>query len=343
MPNSPFLSLDTFRQAFLAGLEDLLEQPGFGVFILGLANATFDPEIHAALKAPLQYRFEQLAGICRESLSGGREVPAAPDDLVVFLKLMAIGFDGVALTEFRRADEWELQFNHIRAFRPARMTGEKVTGIHRPFDPRGFHFNKPFLRKEVFWEGELHGLEVELLYNKFPFTQFHGLLVPERREREPQYLSHLYHLYIWNLTEELGGCLPGVGFGYNSYGAFASVNHLHFQMFVRQQSLPLEVEQWGHNGGGVPYPVDCLRFGSAPDAWSYLSELHREGISYNLIYRPGCLYCLPRRKQGSYEHAPWTTGYAWYEMAGGVTTTNRADYDNLDAAVIDAELSKLQL
>jgi diadenosine tetraphosphate (Ap4A) HIT family hydrolase len=343
MPESLFSSQQSLRNAFIAGLRRLLEQPGLGVYILTHANASFDEEIFQELEPQLKERFRQLAESCRDTLGNGREMVGAPDDQTVFLKLMAIGFEGVHLAEFRQEGDWELQFNHIRAFRPARIADTKVQGVYRPFSQSGFHFNKPFLRKEVFWAGELQGLEVELLYNKFPFTPLHGLLVPERRSREPQFLSHLYHLYIWRLTESMAEGLPEVGFSYNSYGAFASVNHLHFQMFMRTEPLPLMAGDWRHNGGEVDYPVPCEVYTSVTQAWERLDELHRSEISFNLIYLPGRLYCLPRRSQGSYKHAPWTNGFAWYELAGGITTFSRSDFETLDATAIRDEMAKLRL
>ncbi len=343
MPQSPFTNQDNFRDAFVSGLRGLLDQPGLGVYILVHANASFDAEIYEQLKGPLEQRFEILAGACREALANGREMSGAPDDQSVFLKLMAIGFRGVKLTEFRQEEEWEVQFNHIRAFRPARMAEASASGIHEPFDPKGFHFNKPFLRKEAFWSGELQGLEVELLYNKFPFTPLHGLLVPERYSREPQFLSHPYHIYMWALTEKMAAGLPGVGFAYNSYGAFSSVNHLHFQMFQRDTPLPLASPHWSHNHGDSEYPVNCEVYTSVGESWARLDELHRTQTSYNLIYLPGCLYCIPRRKQGSFEQSSWTNGFAWYELAGGVTTSNRVDYEKLDAGTIANEMAKLKL
>jgi hypothetical protein len=340
---SPFTSPQILRQAFISGLSRLLQQPGLGVYILAHANASFDIEIFAQLRTPLRSCFEQLAQSCREALSNGRDLFGARDDQAVFLKLMAIGFEGIKLTEFRRVADWELQFNHIRAFRPPRMAEAVIQGIHQPFNADGFHFNKPFLRQEVLWAGELHGLEVELLYNKFPFTPLHGLLVPERRSREPQYLSHPYHLYIWALTQSMGEKLPGLGFAYNSYGAYASVNHLHFQMFVRPEPLPVAHAHWRHNGGAVDYPTHCEVFTSVNESWERLQALHGAEISYNLVYLPGRLYCLPRKTQGSYKHSPWSSGFAWYEASGCITTFNRSDYETLDSQAIRQEIAKLRI
>jgi hypothetical protein len=339
----PFTAKHDLRQAFVSGLERLLQQPALGGYVLTHANASFDEAIFAQLRHPLKRCFEQLAADCRELLRNGRRLIGSEDDQAVFLKLMAIEFDGVKSTEIRREQGWELQFNHIRAFRPPRMAHARIKGIHQPFDPQAFNFNKPFLRQEVFWQGELLGLEVDLLYNKFPFSPLHGLLVPERASREPQFLSHPYHLYVWQLAQVMAEGLPGVGFAYNSYGAYASVNHLHFQMFVRDDPLPVMHPQWRHNGGEQAYPIHCEVFTSVREAWERLQEWHGKAVSYNLLYFPGRLYALPRKPQGSYRHAPWAMGFAWYETAGGFTIFNRADYETLDGAVIREELSKLRL
>ena len=79
---------------------------------------------------------------------------------------------------------------------------------------------------------------MDLLYNKFPFVDLHSLLVPRRLENAPQFLHRHHHEAAWAMTLALGETLPGVGLGYNSFGAFASVNHLHFQLFLRPDSQP---------------------------------------------------------------------------------------------------------
>lgn len=336
----PFRSKQAFREAFESGLERLLEdEDGLGPFILVLANATFDPAIDERLRHRLVRRFNELAEHCRRVFAAGREPDEPPDDLTVFLKLMAIGFEAVEPRRRRLVGPWEIQFNQVRSLRPKRAAGERPTGIRAPFDERAFHFNKPFLRRETFWSGSLAGLDLDLLYNKFPFADLHALLVPQRRSNEPQFLTEVRHREVWDLCERLAPRLPGVGFGYNSYGAFASVNHLHFQMFVRDHPLPVAADRWRHNGGDEPYPARCERFGAVQVAWERIAGLHAEEISYNLIYLPGSLLCLPRQRQGAYPVPDWCGGQAWYEMAGGVVAFNVDDFRGLSSANVHAALA----
>lgn len=342
MTDTFFSSNHRFRDNFEQGLEDLLKEEGPGVFILVLANATFDPQIYDRLKPALQQRFETLSDEYASALKKGQMLNDSADDLLVFLKLMVVGFENIQTTEIRNEEQWEIQFNHLRSLRPPRMTGEKVNGIYKNFNPDGFNFNKPFLKKEIFWKGFLLDRDVSLFYNKFPFANLHGLLVPEPRSNKPQFLEQSDHRYIWHITEELGNNIDGLSFAYNSYGAYASVNHLHFQMFIRDRSLPVGLPGWSHNGGTIAYPATCLRFDNANETGEMLDHLHAQEISYNLIYQPGTAFILPRQKQGEVENADWTAGFAWAEMAGCITTFGRQDFEQLSRNDIHHQLMALQ-
>lgn len=339
---SLFSTQVALRGAFVAGLERQLAEPGLGTYILVLANASFDPAIWPLLRDRLADRFAGLAAEVSAGLRSGGKLSYPDDDLVVFLKLMAMGFAAVSGTEWRRTGPWEVQFNPLRALRPARASGQKVAGCMPPaFNPNGFQFNKPFLKPEILWQGELRRHPVRLLYNKFPFAALHGLLVPDPEGQLPQRLTQDWHLYIWHLAEELVAHMPGAGIAYNSYGGQASVNHLHFQTFVRDAPLPVAAPIWRHNGGDQAYPLPCRTFDAALDAWFFIESLHGRDIPYNLIYAGGRLHCLPRLPQGQHAPIPWSAGHAWYELAGGATTFNRDEFAGLHAAAIADALTAL--
>ena len=259
---------------------------------------------------------------------------------MVFLKLLAIGFEHVQTTQIRCAGPWELAFNPIRALRPPRMSGARIDRLLRPFDAAGFHFNKPFLTREVFWEGELLGKPARLLYNKFPFARLHGLLVPQPERELPQYLTPELHGWAWETCERAAAAIPGFCLGYNSYGALASVNHLHFQSFTRATPLPVQAAEFAHNGGTRAYPLPCERHTDMEAAWFRIDELHSQGIPYNLVYANGGLHLLPRAAQGSHPLAAWNAGFGWSDLAGAITLFSREDYDGLGEAAIAAELAE---
>jgi hypothetical protein len=328
------------RASFIAGLKPLLAQQSLGAFILVAANATFDPPVLAALGPALRAQYEDLLARFRSALSAGLPLAEVEEDLLVFLKIAAIGFDALQPTEIRHAGPWRLQFNHLRSFRPKRISQLAPQGISAPFEERAFHFNKPFMQKEVFWRGELCGRAVDLYYNKYPFAELHTLLVPERELCLPQYLQRPHHDYAWHVTEQLGATLPGCGIGYNSYGAFASVNHLHFQLYVDAGAMPAEDARWRHNGGGENYPAPCKAFDDAGAAWHAIAELHRDARPYSLLYRPGRAWLFPRRPQGMLPPPPWSSGFTWSELAGAIVAFNREAFATLASDDIAAYLNE---
>ncbi len=340
MPPDPFRSPAAFRGAFIRGLTRLVaDREGLGPFILAFNNAAFDEQVHQALRHALARRFGELAAACRRALRRGADPDEPADDLAVFLRMMAIGFEDLQPVARRRIGPWELQFNQVRAFRPSRAAAESPQGSRAAFEPKGFHFNRPFLRAETFWAGELAGRRADLLYNKFPFVDLHTLLVPDREAEAPQFLTARDHDYAWALAAELGRYLPGLTIGYNSYGAFASVNHLHFQMCLRDSPLPIASSRWRHNGGGEAYPLGCAVFDEPGAAWDRIAALHARDLSYNLAYMPGRLYCLSRRRQGSYAVPVWCSGHSWYELSGGTICFDADRFQSLDAEAIEQAMA----
>jgi hypothetical protein len=132
-------------------------------------------------------------------------------------------------------------------------------------------------------------------------------------------------------------CLPTVGFGYNAYGAAASVNHQHFQMYIRDDGYPVENDCWRHNGGADEYPISCYKQDDSDTAWRSIESLHESNTAYNLLYRPGLLYILPRRMQGHFEYAQWLTGIGWADVMGEVTAFNREDYEQVDRQQLEGQ------
>jgi hypothetical protein len=333
-----FFSRDAFRRGFESGLARLLDDGGLNLFILAAANAGFDARLFDSLRARLQHAYVNHRALLRTAFADGGVVDEADDDLLVFLKMACIGFDALTLTEQRMAGVWEVQFNHLRSFRPLRNSQRPMTSIQAPFEEQGFNFNKPFMQQEVLWSGELLDTRFNLYFNKYPFVDLHCLLVPERELCLPQYHREDMHGFVWQLVRQLSAGLPGIRVGYNALGAYASVNHLHYQLFVRDDPLPVEQAQWQHNGGGEYYPVACHVFTDVDEAWRYIDGLHARNETYNLLYTPECMYCMPRRKQGDFRLAAWSSGYSWYEMSGGMITFNHRHYAQLQAEQIDAQL-----
>ncbi|MDD5393739.1 MAG: hypothetical protein PHE17_12035 [Thiothrix sp.] len=325
--------IDAFKADFAAGLENMLTPTGLGAFILVLANSMQDRELFARLSAPLSQTFAQL----RENNPDGPE-----DDRNVFAALLASGIDALDCWEHCPQEPWERVLNPLRSLRPARVSSDVFREIQQPFDPSKFHFNKPFLRPEILWEGAWSGGQLRVLYNKFPFAPWHLLVVPEPQQCLQQFLTREHHVRMLALVAEQSHSLPGLGMAFNSLGAYASVNQLHFQGFMRETPLPLELPRWQHNGGLEAYPLDCLRTASAQKSWQMIEALHAANQPYNLLYRADACYIVPRQGQGLVALPAWAQGMAWHEICGVFTLPDLAALEGIGAVEIAAQLARLR-
>lgn len=310
----------------------MLTPDGLGAFILVLANSMQDEELRCLLKDDLDRTFAQLL----------EANPAGPvDDRSVFDALAATGIDGLGCWEHCQVEPWEFIINPLRSLRPARASGEVFSELQRPFDSGKFHFNKPFLRPEILWDGEWQGGMLRVMYNKFPFASWHLLVVPEPEQALPQFLTYRHHARMMELVAEQSNVLPGLGMAFNSLGAYASINQLHFQGFVRETPLPLESSCWIHNAGNDAYPLNCFRTDSIQDAWQLIAECHARNQPYNLLYRANACYILPRRGQGLVALSDWAQGIGWQEICGIFTLPDKSSLEICNAESIHLTLAKL--
>lgn len=339
MQASPFSSTSRFHSTFSEGLHLLARESDLGAFILAAANASTEAALFKAMLPSLHDQFHGLHTQLREQLTQGRRPQVPQDDLMVFLQLALMGLSALRITEERHAGIWTVQFNPLRALRPSRAATRKDIRLAMPFDTAGFHFDRDFLRREVFWEGTLHDLPIRLLYNKFPFARMHGILVPEPTRHLPQYLTERHHCYAFSVVNDLADLLPGLSLAYNSLGAYASVNHLHFQLFVDPTELPAQAPQWQHNGGSTPYPAQCLRFDNAQTGWHCIESLHKQGQPYNLLYSNRSVLVFPRPEKANQPPPSWSPGFAWFEMCGAVVTANRETFEQLGEDEISGVLA----
>lgn len=345
MPNRPFDSAEAFDTAFVDGLAALIPPgSGVGAYILAFNNAAFDARLRDALAQTLGERFDAHRKAFRAALRTGRDPDVPPDDCAVFLRMLAVGPDALGAVELREVGPWELQFNPVRGFRPARAAGKRPKAIAMAFDRDGFHFNRPFLRPETFWSGVFEGHSLDLLYNKFPFVERQTIVVPDRESERPQHLRRTDHLLAWSLSAALGETMPGTILAYNSLGAYASVNHLHFHLTPREAPLAITDGRWSHNGGSLPYPVDCRALDDPQTAWEAIERTQSADCVFNLVYRPGLVYLIHRRAQGDYSLPDWCGAHAWYEMAGGLVCFDAGRFSSLDQAAINdcIELASLR-
>jgi hypothetical protein len=330
--------INQFKSLFVNQLRNMLSDDELGAFILVLANSLQDAFLKAELDQDLRKNFIALQ---RNLING--ELNAAKDDLDVFEKLLELDLGDLSAWKRRSAGDWEISFNTLRQLRPVRASGQKFTSIKQAFDAGKFHFNKAFLEPEILWQGVCRDVAVKVLYNKFPFADYHLLIVVSPEADSPQLLTREIHDYAFALVAETAPVLPGFGFGYNSLAAGASVNHIHFQGFIRQQEFPIEKSHWSHNGGDMNYPLAAGYFSSAESSWAYLHKLTDKDIAFNCLYRDHGCYIVPRKYQNSAELPGWIAGAGWTDAAGVITVSDVATYNLLDDQSISDALALLSV
>ncbi|MDJ0834654.1 MAG: hypothetical protein QNJ69_14105 [Gammaproteobacteria bacterium] len=340
MPANLFTSSQHFKQHFIRQLTTMLQHDEIGVFILVLANASMLAEIRQQLQPALEERFQQLCQrLDRAPASELESLPA--DDIDVFRQLQATGFTNLQLSRHRKLEPWQLHYNQLRSFRPPRNSGKNNIALYQAFDEQAFHFNKPFLRREILWQGELAGIPMRLMYNKFPFADYHGILLLRPEQQKPQYLQAEDCADIQRLLARLNG-LTELGLAYNSLGAHASVNHQHWQWFLAETAYPVELAAWSHNGGGQRYPLEVRRFASLVEAWPLIEQYQREQQAFNLFCRHASIYVVRRKAQGQSTASDWNGGFAWSEIMGRITLGNSEDFARIRNADIAAEFARLR-
>jgi len=331
-------NLTEFKTLFAEKLRSMLSPDELGAFILVLSNSMQDKSLQVSLKNDLMTMFVEMNKELKDGV-----LHATEDDLGVFEKIRKKGVGSFSAWERHKQGEWELLYNPMRAMRPERASSEKMKSIFQEFHGARFNFNKPFLRPEILWEGEWHHVPLRVLYNKFPFAPYHLIVVPHPEMELPQYLTEQYHQLVWQMVRKQADVFPGFGLGYNSLGACASVNQLHFQSFVREDRLPVEKTLWLHNGGRHQYPMHCVKTISSDECWAMIEQFHVDNQPYNLLYRKDCCYVLPRQMQGSEQVSERVHGAGWIEECGVFNISSKSHAKNLTAEFLYSDLKSLSV
>ena len=317
--------LNQFQSLFVNKLKNMLSDDELGAFILVLANSHQDAFLQGELQEDLNKTFLAL----KDNYKAGR-LKAPQDDIDVFEKLLDLELDGIPVWQCKTIGDWEIVYNSMRQMRPARSSAQVLTSIKQPYDETKFHFNKPFLKPEILWEGIYNDVALRVLFNKFPFSDYHLLIVLSPEKNSSQLLTQKTHQYVFSLVDEMREIFPGLGIGYNSLAAGASVNHFHFQGFIRPQDFSIEKDYWLHNGGDKKYPLEVKRFADAESSWEYLDQLTELDKAFNCLYLDNCCYVVPRKYQGTVDLPEWLDGAGWIDVAGSITVSDAETFSLID-------------
>uniref|UniRef100_A0A5B7AAL5 Putative GDP-L-galactose phosphorylase n=1 Tax=Davidia involucrata TaxID=16924 RepID=A0A5B7AAL5_DAVIN len=193
-----------------------------------------------------------------------------------------------------------------------RPTEFQVDKVLQPFDGNKFNFTKVGQEEVLFQLEASEDDEIQFFpnapidienspnvvaINVSPIEYGHVLLIPRIFECLPQRIDRESFLLALHMAEEAGN--PYFRLGYNSLGAFATINHLHFQAYYLAVPFPIEkatTKKITNFTGGVKisellnYPVRGLVFeggNSLQDLSNAVSDscicLQDSNIPYNVL------------------------------------------------------------
>nr|KYP73429.1 UPF0580 protein C15orf58 isogeny [Cajanus cajan] len=246
-----------------------------------------------------------------------------------------------------------------------RPTEFRVDKVLQPFDENKFNFTKVGQEEVIFqFEASDDGqvqffpnapVDVDnspsfVAINVCPIEYGHVLLIPHIFERLPQRIDRESFLLALHMAVEANN--PYFRLGYNSLGAFATINHLHFQAYYLALPFPIEkapTKKIANLNGGVKisellkYPVRGLVFeggDTLEDLSNVVSDacicLQNNNIPFNVLISD-CgkqVFLLPQcyaEKQALGEVDPelldTQVNPAVWEISGHMVLKRKKDYD----------------
>jgi GDP-L-galactose phosphorylase len=251
--------------------------------------------------------------------------------------------------------------------------------VLQPFDPAKFNFSKaaapealfhflaaPASARRLGGSADAGGVGYSaraplpnspnlVLINVSPIEYGHVLLVPRALSRLPQRLDCESLLLALQFASAAAN--PYFRVGYNSLGAFATINHLHFQAYYLAAPFPVERapttalqgaggrERWGsvrcHQLTSYPVRALCLEAGESLVQLSRVlfaacEALQAANLPFNLLIcdKGGRVFLMPqafaqRCREGEVAEEALASGInpAAFELAGHLLYKRQEDYE----------------
>ncbi|XP_016965667.1 GDP-D-glucose phosphorylase 1 [Drosophila biarmipes] len=120
-----------------------------------------------------------------------------------------------------------------------RRRPQTIENLNPTFKPLMFNFNKVDAREVIMTIDDAYGSpEVQMIINKSPITKYHTLICPEVKKNHVQRITREVLEFCITFMRSIDD--KDMRMGYNSPGALASVNHLHFHLLQMPQDLYID-------------------------------------------------------------------------------------------------------
>lgn len=212
------------------------------------------------------------------------------------------------------------QFNGYRALRP-RVNRSDELKAECLFYCQDASDESSLLRRTPLFRIRLPHYVWNAYHNLAPVDVLgHFLLVPATDETLHHYRQTLNHAIFEDFLL-LRSLDANFLFFYNSLGAGASVDHLHFQAVYRRQRLAIEKQA----APGTARQIHATA--------EQITKLHDADVPFNLVASAEFVYLIER-------HVEPETKLSALDLAGRIVTTDRSTYESITREKIEAALNR---
>ncbi|KAH8408203.1 hypothetical protein KR215_000075 [Drosophila sulfurigaster] len=136
-----------------------------------------------------------------------------------------------------------------------RRAPQIIDNLNPKFKPQQFNFNKVDGQEVLLIIDDLKDkCEIQMIINKSPLTKYHTLICPDVKKNLVQRVTLKSLAFCINFLRNIEE--PNMRMGYNSPGALASVNHLHFHLLDMPQELYIDKVNLQEIAGGYAYRLN---------------------------------------------------------------------------------------
>ncbi|CAG9782578.1 unnamed protein product [Diatraea saccharalis] len=259
----------------------------------------------------------------------------------------------------KAVDRYLIQLNPDRCSN--RRTPEHIEAICQPFNKDKFNFTKVSQEEIIMSIRDIDDSISTILVNVSPISQYHSLLCPSVNNCLPQVVTEESLNLAMKLMQIVNSRVFRIGF--NSLCALASVNHLHYHLFIEKHELPVEDGKCIHINGPVfclyeyPVPAFCFQlqqddctYKVANDVYKLLQYFLSKEIAHNIFMTKGKNFnggteevlrviVWPRRNSTGVKQLG-AFNVAVCELSGWFPVYNADDFEKLQRSDLEAELKK---
>ncbi|KAH8378921.1 hypothetical protein KR009_002104 [Drosophila setifemur] len=189
-----------------------------------------------------------------------------------------------------------------------RRSPQTIENLNPSFKPKHFNFNKvDALEVMMTIDEDQSRPAVQMIINKSPLSKYHTLICPEVEKNHVQRLNREALAFCITFMRNIDD--RNMRMGYNSPGALASVNHLHFHLLHMPKDLYVDTVAMDELVDGYVYRLSrrapteaiCVVFGardSEEDCEKKVGQLYELAMWMCKNNMPHNLFITPDRRPG---------------------------------------------